>query len=52
MSDADRIRELEEQVRRLEEDKDMWEKKYEEASERHRRSEAKLADLETSMQDL
>jgi len=43
---------FERQVQRVEQERDQWEKKYEEATEKWRKSQAELADLEHSMQDL
>jgi len=43
---------FERQVQRVEQERDLWEKKYEEAQEKWRKSQADLAELEASMQDL
>ncbi|RDB23365.1 Tropomyosin-2 [Hypsizygus marmoreus] len=43
---------FERQVQRVEQERDLWEKKYEESVEKYRKSQAELAELEASMQDL
>ncbi|KAJ7089108.1 hypothetical protein C8R44DRAFT_720520 [Mycena epipterygia] len=48
----DKAEHFERQVQGMERERDQWEKKFEAVREKYQKSQAELADLEKSMQDL